>query len=124
MKALFTSCFLLCMASLASAQNPTTISYGPSADHSTVVNGTAVLTRYDAVVKKTSDGSTVTTKDCGKPASAPTLTCALPNGLPANTALTVTMVAVGPGGSTAGVASDPFVASLAAPAAPGKPTVN
>lgn len=114
---------ILLIASSAFAQNPTTISYGPSADHNTVVNGTAVLTRYDAVVKKAADGTVVTTKDCGKPASAPTLTCALPNGLPGNTSLTVTMVAVGPGGSTAGPASDPF-ANLASPAAPGKPTVQ
>lgn len=114
----------LALATPLYAQNPTTISYGPSADHNTVVAGTAVLTSYRADVKKASDSSLVTQKDCGKPALAATLTCALPSGLPANQSLTVTMVAIGPGGSTAGAVSDPFVASLAAPAAPGKPTVN
>jgi len=115
---------LLALAAPAAAQNPTTITYPHSTDHGTVVGGVAVLTRYDAVIKKASDSSVVVTKDCGKPADAPTLDCALPAGLPSNTNLTVTMVAVGPGGSSAGPVSDPFVANLTAPAAPGKPTVH
>jgi|SRR4029077_7896516 hypothetical protein len=115
---------LLLLAVPAFAQNPTAVSFTPSADHATVVAGTAILTRYDEVIKKQSDSSVVATKDCGKPALAATLTCALPSGLPQNVSLTATIVAVGPGGSTPSVPSDPFVASVGAPAAPGKPTLQ
>ena len=125
MKPLLVLLFAL-VTSPAFAQSPTTVTYPSSTDHSTVVGGVALVTRYDAVFKKASDNSTVQTKDCGKPAAAPTLDCALPTNLPVNTSVTVTMVAVGPGGSSAGPASDTFVGNLVinAPAAPGKPIVH
>jgi hypothetical protein len=102
------------------AAGPTSVTFAPSADHSTVVNGTAVLTSYRVDVF---GGASTLSKDCGKPALAATLTCPLPSGLPNNVALTAKVVAVGPGGESAGPASDPF-GNVAAPAAPGKPTVQ
>lgn len=112
--------FALLIAVAVDAAGPTTVTFTPSADHSAIVAGTAVLTSYRVDVF---GGPTVLSKDCGKPALAATLTCQLPANLPTNVALTAKVVAVGPGGESAGPASDPF-GVVAAPAAPGKPTVQ
>jgi len=106
------------------AQNPTAVTFVPSTDHNTQVNGAPLIIRYDAVFKKASDGSVVSTKDCGKPALAATISCNLPTGLPGNTNLTATINTIWSGGAVPSVPSDPFVASVIAPAATGKPTVQ
>ena len=111
---------MLCLAVTVWAAGPTTVTFTPSADHAAVVNGNAVLTSYRVDVF---GGPSVLSKDCGKPTLAATLTCPLPAALPNNVTLTAKVVAVGPGGESAGPASDPF-ANTAAPAAPGKPTVQ
>ena len=111
----------LLLAVTAWAAGPTNVTFAPSADHAAVVNGVAVLTSYRVDVF---GGATTVSKDCGKPTVVGgNVTCPLPNGLPNNVALTAKAVAVGPGGESAGPASDPF-ANMAAPAAPGKPTVQ
>jgi len=124
MKALFVFVFTLLITSSAFAQNPTAVTFTPSGDHNTQVNGAPLVTRYDAVFKKASDGTVVATKDCGKPALAATISCNLPTGLPSNTSLTATINTIWSGGAVPSVASDPFVASVTAPAAAGKPTVQ
>jgi len=124
MKVLIACLLVLGLSSIASAQNPTAVAFTPSPDHNTQVNGAPLVIRYDAVFKKVSDGSTVTTKDCGKPALAATVTCTLPTGLPGNTNLTATINTIWSGGAVPSVPSDPFVASVIAPAAAGKPTVQ
>jgi len=111
----------LLLAVTLGAAGPTTVTFPASPDHTTVVNGVTVLASYRVDVF---GGASTLSKDCGKPTVvAGNVTCPLPTGLPNNVALTVKAVAVGPGGESAGPASDPF-ANMAAPAAPGKPTVQ
>jgi hypothetical protein len=112
---------VLFLAVTAWAAGPTTVTFPASPDHNTVVNGVTVLTSYRVDVF---GGASTLSKDCGKPTVVGgNVTCPLPTGLPNNVALTAKAVAVGPGGESAGPASDPF-ANVAAPAAPGKPTVQ
>lgn len=106
------------------AGDPTAVSFVPSTDHNTQVNGAPLVIRYDAVFKKVSDGTVVSTKDCGKPALAATVSCTLPTGLPSNINLTATINTIWSGGAVPSIPSDPFVASVTAPAAAGKPTVQ
>ncbi len=109
------------LAVTAWAAGPTTVTFSASPDHATVVNGVTLLTSYRVDVF---GGASTLSKDCGKPTVVGgNVTCPLPTGLPNNVALTAKAVAVGPGGESAGPASDPF-ANMAAPAAPGKPTVQ
>ncbi len=119
-RVLFGLIVVLFLAVTVWAAGPTTVTFAPSADHNTVVGGVAVLTSYRVDVF---GGATTLSRDCGKPTLAATLTCQLPANLPNNVSLTAKVVAVGPGGESAGPASDPF-ANVAAPAAPGKPTVQ
>ena len=108
------------------AASTVTVTFIASPDHNAVVNGTTVLTSYRVDVYS---GTTVTaTKDCAKPTPATVggvanvVTCPGVS-VPSNVSLTAKVVAIGPGGESTSVASDPF-ASVAAPAAPGKPTVQ
>jgi hypothetical protein len=102
------------------------VTFIASPDHNTIVNGTAVLSSYRIDVY---NGATVaSSKDCGKPVPAvvggtPNVVTCTGVTVPNNVSLTVKAVAVGPGGETAGAASDPF-GNVAAPGAPGKPTVQ
>lgn len=125
---------LLGMPALALAQtNPTSLVFTASPDHAIVVNGTPVLTRYDVVVKD-GQGATVATVPLGKPTPAAPVPPATIGDItvpatPMNAALTrsgtytATLVAVGPGGSTSSVPSDPFP-FWAPPAATGKPSAR
>lgn len=122
-KLFLTLLFCLGFAVAASAQNPSAVTFGPSADHNLVSGGITVLTRYNALFKRVSDGVLVTTKDCGKPALASTLTCTLPSNLPPNTTLTVTMQASGPGGNTLGPVSNQFIIVINPPGPPGTPVL-
>ncbi len=112
------------------AASTVTVTFIASPDHNAtvLVNGSPVpvLTSYRVDIYS---GTTVTTtKDCAKPTPATVggvanvVTCTGVS-VPSNVSLTAKVVAIGPGGESTSVASDPF-ASVAAPAAPGKPTVQ
>lgn len=108
--------------------NPTTVDF-TSTDHNVVVDGQAVVTRYDLTVYTVANQATaVKTVDIGKPTSATTavsytgLRTAM-TGLP-NGQYVVKLAAVGPGGaSAASAASDPFN-QLGPPATTSKPVVR
>jgi hypothetical protein len=106
--------------------NPTTVEF-TSADHNAVVDGTAVVTRYDVQVLNGAQ-AIVKTIDAGKPTSTTTTVtyAQLATGLAGlpSASYTVRIVAVGPGGASApSVASDPF-RRLTPPATTNKPVVK
>lgn len=104
--------------------NPTVLSFVASTEHSTTVGGTAVLTNYEA--RYFDGGTSVLVSNLGKPTPGTGNVIAVPvtsAGLPKNKALTVTVAAIGPGGTGVSAPSDPF-AYLAAPGAAGKPQLQ
>ena len=127
--------FLLCtamalvVASPADAQtiNPTQIQFAASPDHNLTVGATPVVSNYQLdVITTAAGGALAFTVNLAKPtpdasnlitANVTQLT-ALANGL-----YTGSVSAVGPGGATKSVPSDPF-GRVGPPAAPGKPTAR
>jgi hypothetical protein len=76
-----------------------------SPDNSTIINGQAVVLNYTVAYRRVSDGVVTDTVNCGKPANG---NCTIPLSVPGTVLYTATATAVGPGGSSAGPASDPF----------------
>lgn len=126
---------LAALPTLAEAQilNPTTLVFPASADHNTTIGTTPVLDKYEAlVVRQSATGSILYVTDLGKPTPASVTGCGtscvtapMPlsgtgGSAPNNTILLVAVRAVGPGGTSTSVFSDPFSVA-GAPAAPGKP---
>jgi hypothetical protein len=135
---LWTLCILLSVSGISHAQpvaNPTALEFNASADHAAVtpVTGAAVLTRYEARYYLASSCTLGTGKDqC--PATTPAFTLNLAKPAPVSGVINVTnvfqglvlnqtykavVVAVGPGGASASVASNPFGnETVSPPAAP------
>jgi hypothetical protein len=121
---------LVLTASPVSAQT-WTLSFSPSASHSTLVNGTAVVTAYEYVITP-AGGSALAVQTLGKPAPVNgTITVDIStyiNGLTPSTCVggcTAIVRAVGPAGATASVPSASFTTALPmpVPAAPGAPSI-
>lgn len=107
-------------------QNPDTVEF-TSTDHNAVVDGVAVVTRYDVEIYG-ADGAGTALKvvDIGKPTTASTtVTYAQLKPILAgmNGRFTLKVNAVGSGGASRSAASDPF-RQVGPPALPSKPTVR
>lgn len=104
--------------------NPTRVEFSASPDHSATFGGSAIVTSYRLVYK---DGATtVHTQDAGKPTpAAGVVSVTIPAQVSAikNTELTVTVETVGPGGTVASAASDPF-GQVGPPRVAGKPSAK
>ena len=129
MRTLLLSVALFTLPAVAAAQapvvNPTTVEFPASSSHAETIPGTSTpaVTNYTLVLTRQADGSVVSETTIGKPAPvAGKIAVNLPV-LPNNTLLQIAAKAVGPGGSSVGVPSDPFVA-VGPPVAPGKPVVK
>jgi len=124
----------------ASAQtvvtNPTKVEFTASADHAgTLSDGTPIVAAYQFdAVGMNSQGAIAISKSLGKPAPdtvtgcgapAPCISVVVPelSTLTKNVTYTATVTAVGPGGSTPSVASNPF-ARPGPPSPVGTPVVK
>jgi len=108
--------------------NPKDLCFVKSPDHSATVGGANKVDGYKAIIKKTSDGSIVSTTDLGKPTPDAAGAIKLPNWtvfttLPTETDLTVTISTYGMGLETLSPASVDFIRPLA-PAATAAPVVT
>ena len=97
--------------------NPKDLCFQRSPDHAATVGGANKVDGYKAIIKKVSDGSTVSTTDLGKPTPDAAGAIKLPNwsvfgGLPTETDLTVTISTYGRGLSTDSPASVDFIKPL------------
>ncbi len=126
MKSLLTIAFLL-VASVAFAQTPPSAVFTASSDHSAVVGTTPVLTNYSLeVVVGTTTGALAFTKNLGKPTPVNgIITAPVPEFLGRTNGVYFAQVsAIGPGGTSKSLFSDPFSWISAAPAAAGKPSIQ
>lgn len=116
-------------AGIVSAQtvNPRSVAFTASPDHATNIGGVDILTSYQLdVMVSNSTGALAFTKGLGKPTpdATNTITVTVPEFVTqARNTYVAIVSAVGPGGSTKSVPSDPFV-STGPPTAPGKPVVK
>lgn len=130
MKRTFLTLALLALAPAAYAQapiNPTKITFTASVDHSTVVGSTPIVDHYEfQTIAMNPAGVIAFTRVLGKPTPDGTgsITATISDfATLANGVYTGKVLAVGPGGTTPSVVSDPF-GRVGPPAAAGKPTVN
>jgi hypothetical protein len=130
MKALFvTLACLLCLASVAQSQtvvNPRSYEFVPSADHDAVIDGQAVVVRYEMRYLQIG-GVAVGVVDLGKPSPVDGKITGVLNVSMVPTSPSARYVAyvaaIGPTGEGISAASNPF-AQVGPPANPGPPTVK
>ena len=97
--------------------NPKDLCFNKSPDHSAQIGGVNKVDGYKAIIKKVSDGSTVSTTDLGKPTPDAAGAIKLPNWsvfttIPTETDLTVTISTYGRGLTTDSPASVDFIKPL------------
>ena len=133
MKKLLPLVFMLGLASPALAQDVRTLIFTASADHSVTLAGQPIVTGYQVdLMVGTPTGALAFSQSLGKPTPAAPVPPATVGDItidltqfPTYNALTrgqyvAFVTAIGPGGTTRSVASDPFT-RFGLPAAPGKP---
>lgn len=110
--------------------NPSTITFTASADHNTVENTVPLLTSYEIRLYAQGQTTSAAVLNIGKPTPDATGTISFSQlknvytSAPAGT-YNVKVAAVGPGGASESVLSDPFTVSPRAPSAPtGKPIIK
>ena len=126
---------LLLIAAPARAQ--TGIRFAPSPDHTAIAdNGDAIVSGYTYTIRQLPANAILVSKPLGKPAPVappggglPLIDVAIPDfaTLSHQGSYTIAVKAVGPGGESSELTSDPFVGppkATPAPASPGKPAVR
>jgi hypothetical protein len=114
-----------CVGALSgvAVKQPTTVTFTASADHSRLVEGSAVLTGYRLVICVGSTLARVVDINKPTPNASNVISAPLPTDLSKNVSFYLRVQAVGPGGAVLTPPTLPFV-WVGPPAAAGSPTVQ